>query len=128
MEPKLFVGGLPYSTTKEELHDAFANAGFDVAEATVIMNKMTGESKGFGFVTLANAAQVEDAITHFDNKSEPFGRTVRVSQARPMEDRPRRSFGGDRGGFGGGRRDFGGDRGGYNSRPSFNDGGDMMDA
>ncbi|MFN7160586.1 MAG: RNA recognition motif domain-containing protein [Candidatus Gracilibacteria bacterium] len=131
MEPKLFVGGLPYSTTKEELHDAFVNAGFEVAEngASVIMNKMTGESKGFGFVLLANPAQVEDAIAFFDNKSEPFGRTVRVSQARPMEDRPRRSFGGgDRGGFGGGRRDFGGDRGGYNSRPSFNDGGDMMDA
>lgn len=128
MEPKLFVGGLPYSTTKEELHDAFANAGFEVVEATVIMNKMTGESKGFGFVLLANPAQVEDAIAAFDNKSEPFGRTVRVSQARPMEERPRRSFGGDRGGYRGGNRDFGGNQGGYNSRPSFNTGDDMMDA
>lgn len=125
MEPKLFIGGLPYSTTQEELHDAFVNAGFDVAEATVIKNKFTGESKGFGFVLLANAAQLEDAIAHFDNKGEPFGRTIRVSQARPLEDRPRRPFNreGGRRDFNGGRRDFGGNRGG-----DHYDNDDMMSA
>ena len=124
MEPKLFVGGLPYSTTQEELRDAFANAGFDVAEATVIKNKFTGESKGFGFVLLANAAQLEDAIAHFDNKSEPFGRTVRVSVARPLEDRPRRPFNRDGGNRGFGRRDF--NNGGQNDAYDAND--DMMSA
>ncbi len=110
MAKKLYVGGLSYSTSQEALHDAFAQAG-EVTSATVITDKMTGRSRGFGFVEMANDQEADAAIEMFDGK-ELDGRTLHVSEARPLEDRPRQSGGGgfhrggDRGGFGGGHRDY----------------------
>jgi cold-inducible RNA-binding protein len=102
---KLFVGGLPWATTSEELNQLFAQAG-TVTSATVIQDKMTGRSKGFGFVEMSD----EDAkkATEMLNGQEYGGRNLVVNEARPMTDRPKRSFGGDRGGHGGGRGGFGG--------------------
>ena len=95
MAKKLFVGGLPYSTTDAELNSAFAAAG-EVASATIIMDKMTGRSKGFGFVEYNDDAAADKAIDMFNNK-EFGGRTITVNEARPKEDRPRNN--GNGGGF-----------------------------
>jgi RNA recognition motif-containing protein len=109
MAKKLYVGGLPYSTTDDQLKEAFAQAG-TVTSATVIMDKMTGRSKGFGFVEMASDEEAHAAMEMWHDK-EFGGRRLTVNEARPMEDRPRGgSGGGDRGGFRGGN-----DRsGGYN--------------
>jgi cold-inducible RNA-binding protein len=104
MAKKLYVGGLPYSTTEDSLKEAFAQAG-TVETATVIIDKMSGRSKGFGFVEMATDEEAQKAIELFDGK-EFEGRTIKVNEARPMEARPpRRDFnrGGGRG-FGGGQR------------------------
>lgn len=101
---KLFVGGLPWATTSDELNQLFSQAG-QVVSATVIVDRMSGRSKGFGFVEMSD----EDAkkATEMFNGSEYGGRNLVVNEARPMTDRPKRSFGGgNRGGYG--RRDHGG--------------------
>lgn len=103
MAKKLYVGGLPYSTSDDELKAYFEAAGA-VASATVIMDKMSGRSKGFGFVEMENDADADKAISEFDGK-EFGGRRLTVNEARPIE--PRKSggsAGGNRrsGGFGGG--------------------------
>lgn len=100
MAKKLYVGGLPYSTTQDELRDAFAQAG-SVTSATIIMDKMTGRSKGFGFVEMANDAEADAAIEMWNGK-EFGGRTLTVNEARPLEPRAPRTGGGN-GGYGGGR-------------------------
>lgn len=87
MAKKLFVGGLPWTTTDAELGEAFAQAG-TVASAVVIMDKMTGRSKGFGFVEFDDDAEAEKAIEMF-NEKEFGGRTITVNEARPKEERPR---------------------------------------
>jgi len=104
MAKKLYVGGLAYSTTEDSLKEAFAQAG-TVETATVIIDKMSGRSKGFGFVESSDE-EAQKAIELFDGK-EFEGRTIKVNEARPMEDRPpRRDFnrGGSGRGFGGGQR------------------------
>ncbi|MHB9019739.1 MAG: RNA recognition motif domain-containing protein [Minisyncoccota bacterium] len=114
MAKKLYVGGLPYSTTNDELKEVFSKAG-EVSSATVIIDKMSGRSRGFGFVEMTNDADADKAIEMFNDK-ELGGRKILVNEARPMEDRPKREggFGGGRGGFGGGNRGgFGGGRGGF---------------
>jgi len=98
MAKKLYVGGLPYSTRDEELKDMFAQAG-TVASATVIIDKMSGRSKGFGFVEFASDEEAKRAIEMFDG-TDLGGRNIKVNEARPMEDRPRRDNR-DRGGSGG---------------------------
>ena len=109
MAKKLYVGGLPYSTTDAELKDAFSKAG-TVSSAVVIMDKMTGRSKGFGFVEFASDEDAQKAIDMFNGK-DFGGRNITVNEARPMEDRPRRDFrGGGGGGYGGGGGGRGGDR------------------
>ncbi len=113
MAKKLYVGGLPYSTTDAELKDAFSAAGA-VSSAVVIMDKMTGRSKGFGFVEFAADEDAQKAIDQFNGK-DFGGRSITVNEARPMEDRPRRDFrggGGSGGGYGGGNRGGGGNGGG----------------
>lgn len=97
MAKKLYVGGLPYSTTDGELRDAFAKAGA-VESAVVIMDKMTGRSKGFGFVEMTSDEDASKAIDMF-NGSDFGGRKLTVSEARPMTERPPRREGGfgDRG-------------------------------
>ena len=109
MAKKLYVGGLSYNTTEATLKDTFATAG-TVESATIIMDKMTGRSKGFGFVEMSTDEEAQKAIEMFDGK-ELDGRTVKVNEAKPMEPRAPRTGGynnrggNDRGGFGGG---FGG--------------------
>ncbi len=112
MAKKLFVGGIPWATTSDDLKQLFSQFG-TVSQATVITDKMTGKSRGFAFVEFENDAEASAAETALNN-SDYQGRTLAVKEARPMEDRPKRSFG-DRGGNGGGRGGYGGgnDRGGY---------------
>lgn len=88
MAKKLYVGGLSYSTTDEALKDAFAQAGA-VESAVVIMDRMSGRSKGFGFVEMATEEEAQAAIEMWSGK-ELDGRTVKVDEARPMENRPPR--------------------------------------
>lgn len=100
MAKKLFVGGISYDTTEEALKEAFAQAGA-VESAVIIMDKMSGRSKGFGFVEMSSDEEAETAINMW-NQKELDGRTLTVNEARPMEERPRRNFDRNRGGFGGG--------------------------
>ncbi len=87
MAKKLYVGGLPYSTTDAELKSHFEQAG-TVASATIIMDKMSGRSKGFGFVEMENDADADKAISMFDGK-DFGGRNLTVNEARPLEKRER---------------------------------------
>ena len=96
MAKKLFVGGLPWATTNDDLKDLFSQAGA-VASATVITDRMTGRSRGFGFVEFENDADADSALQMFNGK-EYNGRNLVVNEAKPMTDRPPRS-GGDRGGY-----------------------------
>lgn len=102
---KLYVGGLSYSTTQDSLGSLFSQAG-QVVSATIIMDKMSGRSRGFGFVEMSSDEEAQKAVEMF-NGQEFEGRTLTVNEARPMADRPRRSGGFNRGGngFGGGQRD-----------------------
>jgi RNA recognition motif-containing protein len=98
MAKKLYVGGIAYGTSEDTLKNHFAQAGA-VESASIIMDKMTGRSKGFGFVQFANDADADKAIGMF-NGQELEGRKLTVNEARPMEPRaPRRDFnrGGDAG-------------------------------
>ena len=105
MATKLYVGGLPYSTTEDALREHFAQAG-EVTSAVIIMDKMSGRSKGFGFVEMANDEDAQKAISMF-NDQDFGGRKLTVNEARPMEARPPRSGGnGGYGGGGGGRREY----------------------
>ena len=101
MANKLYIGNLSFSTTREELQQAFAQAG-SVVEAIVMADKMTGRSRGFGFVTMADQDSANKAIEMYNGK-DFGGRVIVVNEARPMEQRAPRG-----GGFGGG-----GGQGGY---------------
>lgn len=107
---KLFVGGLPFSTTDDELAELFAPHG-TVASAKVITDRDTGRSKGFGFVEFENDDEGKAAEKAL-NGTEVGGRSITVNEARPKEDRPRRDFGGG----GGGNRNGGGGGGGFRQR------------
>jgi RNA recognition motif-containing protein len=106
MAKKLYVGGLSYDTVENTLRELFAQAG-TVESATIIMDKMSGRSKGFGFVEMSSEDEARKAIEMFNGK-ELDGRSVTVNEARPLEPRPRQGgFGGregGRGGFGGKQR------------------------
>ena len=97
MAKKLYVGGLSYETTEETLKNTFAAAG-TVESATIIKDRMSGRSKGFGFVEMSTDEEAGKAIEMFNGK-ELEGRTLKVNEARPMESRPPqgRGFGGGRG-------------------------------
>jgi len=91
MAKKLYVGNLSYSTTSDSLKAAFEQAGA-VVSATVMIDKMTGRSRGFGFVEMEDADAL-NAISLFDGK-DIDGSNVKVNEARPLEARPpRRDFG-----------------------------------
>ena len=81
MALKLFIGGLPYRTTGDELRDAFAKAG-EVTSASIVTDRETGRSRGFGFVEMADDAGVQNAISMWNGK-EFGGRMLTVSEARP---------------------------------------------
>lgn len=99
MAVKLYVGNLPYSTTDADLSAMFTEYG-TVVSASVITDRDSGRSKGFGFVEIEEEDKAKAAIEALNGK-ESGGRNLVVNEARPREDRPARS-GGDRGGQGGG--------------------------
>ncbi|MBS3076147.1 RNA-binding protein [Candidatus Pacearchaeota archaeon] len=105
---KIYVGNLPFSIDDEALKKLFSAHGA-VEEASIIKDKFSGRSKGFGFVTMGNDAEAKKAIAALSEKDFE-GRNLKVSEAKPMDpDRPpRKSFGNDRGPP---RRSFGNDRG-----------------
>jgi cold-inducible RNA-binding protein len=113
MSSKLFVGNLSFNTTENALREAFSAHG-TVVEANLMMDRMTGRSRGFAFITMSSPEEAQKAIDAL-NGAELDSRALTVNIARPKEERPR----GDRPGGGGGgggdrgpRRDFGGgDRG-----------------
>ncbi|MDT5061349.1 MAG: hypothetical protein QOH63_1808 [Acidobacteriota bacterium] len=106
MATKLYVGNLSFKTTGDDLREYFAQAG-EVESASIIEDRETGRSRGFGFVEMATAEGAAAAIEKFNGK-ELNGRNLTVNEARPKTDRG--GGGGGRGGYGGGG---GGDRGGY---------------
>jgi RNA recognition motif-containing protein len=101
MEPKLYVGNLPYDATEEDLRQLFSGAG-TVASASIITDRETGRSKGFGFVEMATQAEAEKAVSLFNGR-ELHNRPLKVDLARPREDRPRGGGRDRRGGPGGSR-------------------------
>lgn len=107
---KLYVGNLSFQTSSEELQQLFSQAG-TVESASVVEDRDTGRSRGFGFVEMASKEEGEKAIQQF-NGTDLNGRNLTVNEARPREDRGGRGGGGGRGGFGG-NRGGGGGRGGY---------------
>ncbi len=109
MAKRLYVGGLPYSTGERELEDLFASAG-TVTSVSVVTDKYTGQSKGFGFVEMSSDAEADAAINTL-NGTMVGGRTLTVNEAKPREDRPRTGGGGGYGGSSSGGRSGGG--GGY---------------
>jgi RNA recognition motif-containing protein len=139
MGNKLYVGNLPFSTTEDSLREAFGQCG-SVTDVMIAVDRQTGRSRGFGFVTFSSDEEANAAVSKF-NGQDMDGRAIQVNEARPREDRPQGGGGGGyrgggggggggyRGGGGGGRggsgggggyrgggggyRDRGGDRGGY---------------
>jgi RNA recognition motif-containing protein len=99
---KLYVGNLPYTATESVLEKLFAEHG-SVSSVNVIMDRATGQSKGFAFVEMANENEANAAITAL-NMKEVDGRVINVSEARPQTDRGGRGRGGHGGRGGGGRR------------------------
>jgi cold-inducible RNA-binding protein len=112
MAQKLFIGGLPFSTTDEQLRAVFAEVG-QVESAVVVTDRDTGRSRGFGFVEMATAEEAEQAIGRLNGK-DLDGRQIKVEKASSSGGGSRGGFGGggSRGGFGGGGGSRGGSRGG----------------
>ncbi|HEV7375813.1 MAG TPA: RNA-binding protein [Pyrinomonadaceae bacterium] len=112
MATKLYVGNLSFKTTGDDLREYFSQAG-EVESASIIEDRETGRSRGFGFVEMATAEGAAAAIEQFNGK-DLNGRNLTVNEARPKTDRGG-GGGGGRGGYsgGGGGRGGGGDRGGY---------------
>src|SRR5215468_8505376 len=105
MNTKLFVGNLSFNTTENDLQDAFAAHG-TVVEANLMMDRMSGRPRGFGFVTMSTPEEAEKAIQAM-NGATIDGRALTVNIARPREERPA-------GGGRGPRREYGGGGGGRN--------------
>ncbi|MFN0069495.1 MAG: RNA recognition motif domain-containing protein [Limisphaerales bacterium] len=105
MNNKLFVGNLSFDITENDLQDAFAAHG-TVVEANLMVDRMTGRARGFGFVTMSTPEEAQAAIAALHGR-DLGGRALTVNVARPRENRPEGGGGG-----GGGRRDFGGGGGG----------------
>ncbi|MGO8948638.1 MAG: RNA recognition motif domain-containing protein [Ktedonobacterales bacterium] len=116
MATRIYVGNLPYSADDQQLSQLFGAFG-EVVESSVVIDRSTNQSKGFGFVQMANDEEARNAIAGL-NGTMLGNRTIRVNEAQP---RPERS-GGSRGGYGGGDR-YGSDRGGYDRGYSGDRGG-----
>ncbi|HSE30303.1 MAG TPA: RNA-binding protein [Pyrinomonadaceae bacterium] len=112
MSMKLYVGNLAFQTSSSDLQELFGQAG-TVTSASIIEDRDTGRSRGFGFVEMASKEEGDAAIAQFNGK-EFNGRNLTVNEARPREDRGNRGGGGGGRGFGGGggRGGYGGNRGG----------------
>jgi RNA recognition motif-containing protein len=115
MSTKLFVGNLSFNTTENDLQEAFAAHG-SVVEANLMMDRMTGRSRGFAFVTYSTPDEAQKAIAAM-NGAQLDGRALTVNIARPKEERPPGGGGRDRGS----RREYGG--GGGGSRGGYGGGG-----
>ncbi|PIT98878.1 MAG: RNA-binding protein [Bdellovibrionales bacterium CG10_big_fil_rev_8_21_14_0_10_45_34] len=101
MNAKIYVGNLPYRLSEEELMGHFAQMG-EVLSAQIVTDRETGRSKGFGFVEMQSADEAKSAVEKLDG--QPLaGRNLKVTEARPREERPRNG-----GGDGGFKRNFGG--------------------
>jgi len=107
MSMKLYVGNLSFQTSSEDLQQLFSQAG-TVESASVVEDRDTGRSRGFGFVEMSTKEEGEAVIAQFNGK-EVNGRSLTVNEAKPREDR---GGGGNRGGGGGGRGGYGGGGGG----------------
>jgi len=107
MSVRIYVGNLPYRTTDQDLHEMFSQCG-EVVSASIVQDRESGRSRGFGFVEMASREEAEAAIEQF-NGFEMQGRALTVNEARPRE---------SRGGYGGG-----GGRGGYSRENSYGGGG-----
>ncbi len=118
---RIYVGGLPYSTTSAQLRELFEQAGA-VSDAAVIEDKLSGQSRGFGFVEMTNADEGNAAITQFNGFAFQ-GRNLTVNEAKPREERSGGGGGGRFGGGGGGRSPYGGGGGGYGGGSSGGGGG-----
>jgi RNA recognition motif-containing protein len=105
MSTKLYVGNLSFNTSTQDLETLFGESG-TVQSANIIEDRETGRSRGFGFVEMSSDAEAKAAIAALDGK-EIDGRSLKVNEAKPREDRS--GGGGGRGGYGGG----GGGGGGY---------------
>ena|SRR5256714_3979077 len=122
MSMKLYVGNLAFQTTSQDLQELFAQAG-TVESASVVEDRETGRSRGFGFVEMATKEEGAAAIDQFNGK-EVGGRPLKVNEAKPRENRSggggggRGGFGGNRGGGGG----YGGNRGGGRSGGGYGGG------
>jgi RNA recognition motif-containing protein len=120
---KLYVGNLAFSTSSQDLQELFAQAG-TVESASVVEDRDTGRSRGFGFVEMSSKEEGTAAIEQFNGK-EVNGRNLTVNEARPRENRGGggggRGFGGNRGGggYGGNRGGGGGNYGGGNREPRW---------
>ena len=101
MDTKLFVGNLSFNTTENDLHDAFAAHG-TVIEANLMLDRMSGRPRGFGFVTMSTPEEAQKAIEAMNGRPLD-GRNLTVNIARPREERP--AGGGGGGGGGRGRRE-----------------------
>ncbi len=93
MTNKVFVGSLPWVTTSDELKQLFSQVG-TVVSASVMVDKMTGRSRGFGFVEFETETQAQEAVTMFNGKDFQ-GRSLVVNEARPETSRPQSGFGGN---------------------------------
>jgi len=111
MSTKLFVGNLSFNTTENDLQDAFAAHG-TVVEANLMMDRVTGKPRGFGFITMSTPEEAQKAIEALNGASLD-GRNLTVNIARPREERPAG------GGGGGGRRGYGGGGGGGGGRNRY---------
>src|SRR3954451_20257956 len=110
MSTRLYVGNLSFDTSSSELQTLFAQAG-TVESVSLIEDRETGRSRGFGFVEMQTKEEGAAAIEQFNGK-ELGGRALKVNEAKPRENRNGGGGGGGRGGFGGSRGGFGGNRGG----------------
>ena len=115
MSTKLYVGNLAFQTTSQELQELFAQVG-TVESASVVEDRDTGRSRGFGFVEMSTKEEAASAIQQLNGK-EVAGRALTINEAKPRENR-----GGGGRGFGGNRGGFGGNRGGGRSGGAYGGG------
>jgi RNA recognition motif-containing protein len=118
MSTKLYVGNLSFQTTEQDLEDLFGQSG-QVESASLVIDRASGQSRGFAFVEMATKEEAQAAIQALDGR-EVDGRNIKVNEARPKEERG--GFGGNRGGFGGGGGRGGGrsgGRGGFGGRNRY---------